>query len=432
MHVDVVVVGAGPAGLAAATAAAASGATVTVVDESFRLGGQYLRPRPPLPTRHPVVERFLASGASVLLNRSVWHIDAQDRVVYADGDEIEYGALIIATGAYDRPHPVVGSELRGVVTAGAAQALSKDGVRLGGRVLVAGHGPFALPVASEIIRSGGGLAEIALARLPWMGSAAMYEPAVVGEAVGYGRQLAAHRVRVRVGWVVAEILGSDTVEAAVLVRASGRRRGAQRVVRCDAVALGYGFLPQLALADIAGCELRFDEVQRTWFVDVDDATLQTSVEGVFAAGEVVGIGGHRKALAEGAIAGRRAAAHAGRDTAPTEAEVRDLHRLRRFAYTARRALTPPPLAEAVPDEALVCRCERVSAGEIRAAVRDGAVTVHGVRMRTRAGMGPCQSRMCGQASVDLISAATNCPPDSCSRIAAHSPARPMTIGDLSA
>ncbi|MQA06623.1 MAG: hypothetical protein GEV07_29285 [Streptosporangiales bacterium] len=180
------------------------------------------------------------------------------------------------------------------------------------------------------------------------------------------------------------------------------------------------------MADLAGCRLRFDQRQRTWFVAADDRS-RTSVPGVFAAGEVVGIGGHRKAVADGLVAGSSAAAHAG---FAALADTGRWRRLARFARAAQRALAPPPLAAYVADGAVVCRCEGVTAGRIRAAARDGATTVAGVRMRTRCGMGPCQGRMCAQLAGELTDDVNGAAAGTAGRLASRLPARPMTVGAL--
>lgn len=421
--VDVLVVGAGPGGLAAASVAAEAGRHVLVVDESSVLGGQYLRPHPPRAADTPLVRRFRRSGADVALGETVWHVDAVDGRVSTTTLDVSFDSLVVATGAFDRPLAVPGARLGGVITAGAAQALAKDGVRLGRRVLLVGSGPFLLPVAHELLRTRTGVVELAVDRLPWLGGAPLHAPGVVAEAARYAASLARGRVPMRSGWYLREVVGADTVTGAVLAGLPGsRHEGRVRRVACDVVAMGYGFLPQLALADLAGCRMRFDAVQRTWFVDVRWTDMRTSVLGVYAVGEVTGIGGHRKAVAEGLLAGHAVSG------LPVPSSVRRIVRSRRrFADTARYALAPPPLASAVADDALVCRCETVTAGEIRSAARDGGATVQGVRMRTRCGMGPCQARMCGQLCAELVADAAATTVAAAGRLSCRVPARPTSL-----
>ncbi len=425
MRTDVLVVGAGPAGLAATVTARELGARVTLVDESYRLGGQYLRRRLTETAPPPAVAAVHAAEVDLALGNPVWHIDARARVAMVGSDEIQYGALVLATGAYDRVIPVAGASLPGVVTAGAAQALSKDGVCLGQRVLIAGTGPFALPVAEEIIRSGGGVAEIAFSHWPLMAKAGRHVPGVIAEGARYAAALAGHRVPVRAGWTLREIVGDESgVRRAIL--ASG---GQTRIVECDAVAMGYGFLPQLALADIAGCEMRFDPTHRTWFVAVDD-DLQTSVDAIFAAGEGTGIGGHRKASAEGRLAAYGAARAAGHAAPVPRTVLRRARRFQQFAQAAAPYLAPPADPAGPLPGALVCRCEQVSVADVRAAVDDGAATVSGVRGRTRLGMGPCQGRMCSQSCAEITARVKGIGVAEAGRVRARTPARPVQLGDL--
>ncbi|HEX6446006.1 MAG TPA: NAD(P)/FAD-dependent oxidoreductase [Streptosporangiales bacterium] len=421
--VDILVVGAGPGGLAAASVAAEAGRRVLVVDESAVLGGQYLRPHPPRPVDTPLVRRFRLSGADIALGETVWHVDAAARRVSTTTVDVSFDRLVVATGAFDRPLAVPGARLGGVVTAGAAQALAKDGVRLGRQVLLVGSGPFLLPVARELLRTRAGIVELALDRLPWLGGAPLHAPGVVAEAAAYAAALTRGRVPVRPGWYLREVLGADTVTGAVLAGLpGGRHEGRVRQVACDVVAMGYGFLPQLAVADLAGCRMRFDAVQRTWFVDVRRGDMRTSVPGVYAVGEVTGIGGHRKAVADGLLAGHVVGG------VPVPSSVRRIvSSRRRFAESARHALAPPPLAAAVAGEALVCRCETVTAGEIRAAAHDGGANVQGVRMRTRCGMGPCQARMCGQLCAELVAETAGTAVAAAGRLSCRVPARPTSL-----
>ena len=435
--VDVAIVGVGPAGMAAACAAARAGASVIVIDESPVGGGQYLHPREGRTIKHPIARRFVDSGARLLLGEAVWHVDAPRGRLQTTRREVAFRSLVLAAGAFDRPYPVPGWRLPGVLTAGAAQRLSKDGVRLGDRALIAGSGPFALPVALELAGNGTAISEIAWTHVPSMGAGPLYAPQLLVEAARLVAGAARRGLRARTGWVVSRILGDSHVTGAVLDGLpSGRHAGRRRVVDCDIVALGYGFLPQLAAADLTGCELGYDRVHRTWFVTVDPATMRTTVPNVFAAGEVTGIGGHRKALAEGNLAGIAAAMsarrgpHAGRDVRVSAVAVRRAAMGRRFATAARRSLAPPPMAVLVDADAVVCRCENVTAGAIRAAATDGATTVRGVRMRTRCGMGECQARVCGQICGELIEQRLRLPPGAAGRIQARTPARPVTLEDI--
>jgi NADPH-dependent 2,4-dienoyl-CoA reductase/sulfur reductase-like enzyme len=421
---DVLVVGAGPAGLAAAAAAADTGASVAVLDRGPRPGGQYWRhgataPAPELDRRF---DRLRRPGVSVRFEHSVQTIvpdDAGFRVRYLRGPEprladeageIRAARLVLATGAYDRQLPFPGWDRPGVHAAGGVQALLKEHhVVVGRQVVVAGTGPFLLPVAAALLAAGARVPLIAEANSP-LGFAR--RPAALagalgklGEAAGYARTLARGRVPYRTRHVVTRAYGADRVEAVEIARLdrSGRPVGA-RTVDCDAVAVGWGFTPQLELHLQLGCGTRLDG-DGSLVVRVD-ACQATSVPGVWAAGEATGVGGWQLAAVEGEIAG---AAAAGAPVPPRL--VRRRARLRRFA-AAMHAAHPVPggLLDRLPDDVLVCRCEEVPAGAVRAAVTELAATdARTVKLLTRTGMGWCQGRICGAATAGLTAAACGRP-----------------------
>lgn len=441
----VAILGGGPAGLAAAEAALAAGAEVTLLDEGARPGGQFWRHRPGLtdPRMQHGTRRFdelldALGGAEVHAGAAVWSVELREpdgadaagggssrsdeaagpivlraAVGPADGVGrravvVEADALVIATGAHDLALPVPGWTLPGVTTAGAAQALAKrDGVSVGRRTLVAGAGPFLLPVAQSLALVGSTVVGVheascvgALARgwlpKPWqlLGKS--------GELAGYAGALARHRIPYRVGSGVVRVLGDGRVEGAVVARLDDDWRpvpGTERVVECDAVALGHGFTPRLEAALMLGCEVVGD--RRGRFVLVDDAQRTTQPR-VFAAGEVTGIGGADAALAEGAIAGFRAAGLAQEDPRLHGAlAVRD--RMRRFARRLETAHGIHPGWTAwLEDDTIICRCEAVAK---RAIVERAEVPLRAMRLATRAGLGPCQARTCGRAVEAIVAEA---------------------------
>lgn len=309
---------------------------------------------------------------------------------------LEPDALILATGAHDRTLPFPGWQLPGVFTAGAAQALAKgERVAVGRRVLVAGAGPFLLPVAESLLAVGAtvvGVLEANLASTILKGWGLHVRK--TGELARYVATLARHRVPYHFGRVVVEARGDDRVREVVTARVRADWSvvpGTERTYAVDAVCVGHGFTPQPELAVAAGCVLdggfvRTDESQRT------------GVENVFAAGEITGIGGADAARAEGAVAGCVAA---GGTPGPDLLRERD--RTRDFA---RRLGKAHPIGAAWPgwlrDDTIVCRCEETSYGELKAAADDVAKPgPHALKLGTRAGLGPCQSRICGPTVAEL-------------------------------
>lgn len=419
----VVVLGAGPAGLAAAQAALARGAEVVVLDEGERVGGQFWRHHDTLTDRHLQHQwgrferlRGVLDRATVHSSTSVWRVDTEQglRVHSLQGPAdaadrtaltIEADALVIATGAHDRALPVPGWTLPGVTTAGAAQALAKrDGVALGRRTIVAGAGPFLLPVAASIARVGGDVVEVVEAvaargiargwgRAPWQLAGVAGK---AGELAEYAASLVRHRTPYRLGQAVTRIHGGAAVEAVTIQRIDARWRpiaGTEREVACDAVALGHGFTPRLEAAIQAGCR-----IGAARFVEVDDRQA-TSVADVFAAGEVTGIAGADAALAEGAVAGFAAA---GGDLSDERMRGPLAARRRMHAFAARLAThdIAPGWTTWLDEETIMCRCESVTVARLRGAV-DAAGSSRGIRLATRAGLGACQGRTCGR-SVEAV------------------------------
>ena len=397
----VVIVGAGPAGLAAAEHALAAGADVTVLDQADVPGGQFHR---------GAAHRFeaLLSRCTWWPETTVWALEGKRVHVLrgpADGTNrrrhtLEPDALILATGAHDRVLPFPGWQLPGVFTAGAAQALAKgERVAVGRRVLVAGAGPFLLPVAESLIDVGAEIvavleanpARTVLSGWSWRAAAHLGK---MNELVRYAGTLARHRVPYRMGRAVIEARGDDRVREAVTARVRADWSvvpGTEETREIDALCVGHGFAGQPELAVAAGCVLDGG------FVRVGD-DQRTGVTGVFAAGEITGIGGSAAAAAEGAVAGWAAA---GRT--PGRALIRKRDHARAFA---RRLAAAHPIGAAWPgwlrEDTVVCRCEETTYGDLMDAVADPATPgPHALKLGTRAGLGPCQGRMCGAVVAEL-------------------------------
>ncbi|MBX9391354.1 NAD(P)/FAD-dependent oxidoreductase [Streptomonospora nanhaiensis] len=439
----VVVVGAGPAGLAAARSAAAAGAAVLVIDAEPAPGGQYLR-RDALAgadDRDPATA--LPPGVEHRPDTVVWAIEPVPgghrlhlRTGPADdpgrtGATVDTRALVLATGAHDRALPFPGWDLPGVYTAGAAQALAKaQRLAVGERVLLAGTGPFLLPVARSLLDAGARITAVLEAGEPVTGwlrhpGGVLAGSGKLGELASHLAALARHRVPYRPRTTVVAAHGTDAVEAATTVRLDRDWNpvpGTERRVEADAVCVGFGFTPQTELAVAAGCAMA------EGFVRVD-AAQATSVPGVFAAGELTGIGGAALSAAEGEVAGAAAARLVGRDPRPPLAALRRVRRGRRFA-AALAAAHPvrPGWSTWLAEDTLVCRCEEVRAGELRAAARErGASAARPLKLVTRAGLGPCQGRVCGRNVAELLG-----DPRLADGFARRPIAAPVRLGELAA
>lgn len=421
MRADIVVVGAGPAGMSAAITAAEAGASVIVLDEYARPGGQFFKhaaqgltvPPERLTREHArgeaLRERLRRPNITVLSNALVWgRFDDRVMVAHEGRSKSVYGgALVIATGAYDRPVAFPGWTLPGVVTAGGAQTLAKNQwVKPGRRMLLAGAGPFLLPVALSLLRADVTIAALVEATrpfewLPHLGALWGQWPRF-SEAWEYKNNLRRAGVPTIYGHKIVRALGDKQVEGAIIARVDRDWRtipGTERTIEVDAIAIGYGFLANIELAASSGCELRFDESARTWFVKCTPA-LTTSKQGVFVAGEVTGIGGSALALEEGCIAGLSAAEFVGK-LAPRAADERRRQpmarraRLERFASALNVLFGPRPgLWEFLTEDMTVCRCEEVTAGDVETCLAGGATTTKSIKDWTRAGMGLCEGRIC--------------------------------------
>jgi thioredoxin reductase len=408
------------------------------VDAEARPGGQYWRHGPGggQPAEHVHqwrelnrrLEQALASGRLVHLSRSrVWRVDAapagrvRAQIVRSvrDGEEaatVEAGALVLAPGAHDRVLPFPGWDLPGVVTAGAAQALLKEhGVLAGARAVVAGTGPFLLPVATALAEAGTRVVEVDEAgdgrgwARGWRAAAG--SPRKIADGARYGALLARHRVPVHLRNAVVAAHGDDRLESVTVARLDDRWRplpGTTREVTCDLAAVSYGFVARLELALHLGCATT-PGPDGAPAVEVD-AVGRTSVPGVLAAGEVTGIGGADLALVQGALAGTAAAAvAAGREPAPPHPAVAARReRMASFAAAMHRA---HPVADGwtgwLIDDTVACRCEEVRVADVREAVTElGATDPRTVKLLTRAGMGWCQGRICGPAIAAITADAT--------------------------
>ncbi|HPF75728.1 FAD/NAD(P)-binding oxidoreductase [Phycicoccus elongatus] len=440
MRSDLVVIGGGPAGMAAAATALAGGLRVTLLDSGRTLGGQYWRHPAPgsvptgdhlhhdLTTYRALVDVLdahrVAGTLDLLLSHHVWtavadedgfavHVLDRSGTAGSEVAEVIRGRqLVIATGAFDRQLPFPGWDLPGVFTAGGLQALLKgNGVAAGSRVVVAGTGPFLLPVATAVADSGARVLAVCEANSPtrWgrRVGAVVRSPAKAIEGAGYAVALARHRIPVRTSTVVVAAHGQARLEAVTLAAVDGVGRvrpGTERRVVVDALGVGWGFVPQLDLAITLGCRL-LEWVDGNHVAEVD-AGQRSSVAGVLVAGELTGIGGAALALREGQLAGESVLADAGRPPATAPARLvqvrREVERLRAFARAMAEA-HPVPQAWTtwVQDDTIACRCEEVPAGRVRAAVAAGASDARQVKQLTRAGMGWCQGRMCGYAATCL-------------------------------
>jgi NADPH-dependent 2,4-dienoyl-CoA reductase/sulfur reductase-like enzyme len=392
-NVDVVVVGAGPAGMAAATTASTCGASVCVVDDNAQSGGQIWRGLDQKSADNQPDHRFvklrssLESGqivvryeTSVVANPARGVLRLETHTAFED---VRYGNLIIATGARERFLPFPGWTLQGVMGAGALQAMVKQGLPIEGkRVVLSGSGPLLLAVAANLAKKGAHILDIfeqaSAARLARFGFQLLRHPGKLREGATY--RAATRSAPYRTGSWVTRADGNGRLQSVTV-----SVRGNVHTIECDYLGCGFHLVPNLELPRLLQCQVHGG------YVRVND-TQETSIEGIYCVGEPTGIGGLEKALCEGEIAGLgctgRSAAHLFKR--------RDLYL--RFARQLDRTFAPrPELNQLATPDTFVCRCEDVSRQTI-----DSMHSWREAKLHTRCGMGPCQGRICGPATEFLL------------------------------
>jgi NADPH-dependent 2,4-dienoyl-CoA reductase/sulfur reductase-like enzyme len=402
-HSDVIVVGAGPAGIAAATAAARHGRSVLLLDDNPAAGGQIWRSGIEVPNKrankkedekkNKALHLLVASGATLLFGYRVFDTPAP-RTLHAlretAGDAeviaLEFDRLILATGARERFLPFPGWTLPGVFGAGGLQALVKGGFPIQGkRVAVAGSGPLLLAVAVHLREYGAHVTIVAeqapMSQLAPFALSLWSHPAKIWQGIGYRAALG--KTPYRTGcWPVSALADKTTGLLKSVAFTDGTKTWDER---CDLLACGFHLVPNTELASLLGCNLRGD------FVKVDEQQ-QTSVPNVYCAGEPTGIAGLDAALLQGEIAGL---ACAEQRTGP--ARARNIIEQRFAARLETAFQLRPDLRLLASLETIVCRCEDVTYGNL--AARSGWTDA---KLQTRCGMGPCQGRICGPATQTLF------------------------------
>jgi NADPH-dependent 2,4-dienoyl-CoA reductase/sulfur reductase-like enzyme/bacterioferritin-associated ferredoxin len=475
---DVAVIGAGPGGLSAALAAAGCGLKVTLIDEQPALGGQYLvggeAGTGPTPARPPASEaerrgmdllkRLPQTGVEERLETLVWHL-ASDREpppggfkmgLYhspagwrgqvGHGETVEYltaGAVILASGAREQVIPFPGWTLPGVMTVGAAQLLAKRHRLIPGRsLLLAGSGPLLLPAAAHLAELGADVTAVLEAThlRAWL----KHAPALWGnlDRLAEGRHylgaLRRAHIPYRFGRSVVRALGSERIEAAIVAGLDRRGRpipGTEEQIPVDTLCVGFGFVPNTELAQLAGAMLRFDPANGGWTPELDER-LQTSVSGLFMAGEAAGIAGASAAMLEGRLAGLGAAWRLGRigESALNDewaSSSRRLKQVKRFGAMLNTLFAPPPgLSAITTEDTVICRCEEVTAGEVHDAVAHGATTLDALKTRTRTGQGPCQGRTCGPILARVIAEQSGRSPADAGLYHSRPPLKPVPLAAL--
>ena len=451
------VIGAGPGGLCAASTAASLGMDVVVLDEQPSPGGQIYREIANAPAdrlellgadyQHgaDLVAAFDASGAQYLPQTTVWSLNSRRQIGVLQQDQasiIQAERVIVASGAMERPVPFPGWTLPGVMNAGAAQILLKTaGVVPANGTVIAGTGPLPLLVAWQYLRAGvtvKAVLELSPGTNLWR--AALHLPGALAagdylsRGLKYTLDLNKGGVPIYYGISRLQAQGDDRIEA---VEYEWDMPGISRreTIATDSLLVHFGVIPRTNLTKSAGCHHIWERGQQCWRPQVD-RWGDTTVPGIAVVGDNAGIGGARSAE----HSGRLAALEAARSLHLISAQERDrqsqadLNRMRRdlrvrpfleALYRLPDALLVPP-----DDETLVCRCEEISAGQIRQAVRQGHTDPNQVKFYLRCGMGPCQGRQCAPAVSHIVAAENKRPVSDYPPFRVRPPIRPLSIAQL--
>ncbi|MDD9914074.1 MAG: NAD(P)/FAD-dependent oxidoreductase [Rhodospirillaceae bacterium] len=453
--VDLLIIGGGPAGLAAAVEADGLGLSVLLLDEQTEPGGQIYRG---IESVHPdtltllgddyaqgaaLAEAFRRSGSTYRPGATVWRVDEDGSVAYSQdgkGATATGKRVLVATGAQERPVPIPGWTLPGVMSAGGAQVLLKSaGMVPSGRVAVAGCGPLALLITQQLIGAGANV--VALLETTRAGDYLSATPHLFG-ALSAGSYLRKGR-RMRRDIKRADVpiysgvsdfaaIGEGTLSAVAF-----SRDGARTELAVDTLLLHIGVVPNTQITRQVFCEHEWYAPQRYWR-PVRDEWGATSQAQIAVAGDGGGIDGAAAAALHGRLAALDAACRQGKIELAERNRRADPIRYELAGHQAIRPLLdtlfPPPQDLCAPpdDATLVCRCEEISAGDIREAVALGAMGPNQLKAFTRCGMGPCQGRMCGLTVAELVAQAKGESVEDVGYYRIRPPIKPVTMGELAA
>lgn len=452
-RIDLAIIGAGPAGMAAAATAAEAGLSVCLLDEQPRAGGQIYRDvERAAGLRGDILGKDYTGGAQLvaglraggimhLAGAVVWAVEEGFRIFYTQGGaaaQIEARRVLLATGALERPMPLPGWTLPGVMTAGAGQILLKQSGVLARRAVLVGSGPLLYLIAAQMVRAG--TPPLALVETQTHADMIRAMRHLGGALRGWryllkGLALLSEIMRARVprytGATRIAIEGEKRAEAVTF-----ESRGRDRRIDCDTVFLHHGVVPNTQAARSLGVSHRWRSDQAS-FSPALDAWGGTDVPGVYIAGDGAGIGGAQAAAIAGRLSALRLAEEAGR----LSPAARDRRAAPMRAALARDLAARPFLDAAYPpfagalspaDTTIVCRCEEVTAGAIRGHARLGCLGPNQAKAFGRAGMGPCQGRYCGLSVTALLVEANGRSPDETGYYRIRPPLKPVTLGELAA
>ena len=447
---DLVVIGAGPAGLAAACSASKCGLEVALVEEHASPGGQLFRNietplgRSVLDAKEremgiQLAQSFRDSGVEYYPKTMVWGLEPRAVFCVTEGRtlELKTSSVVIAPGAMERPVPFPGWTLPGVMGAGGADILLRSRGKLtedtNTPVVLAGNGPLLLLLACHLIERGIKIAA-------WLDTgywsrrllsgltmpAALFDSPYLGKGLSMALKIIRGKIPLVTGVTNLEAKGTDRLE-----EISYEVMGVKKRIKTQCLLRHEGVIPRTHILNSLGAKHLWDPLQRYWYPALDDSG-RTSLDGIFLAGDAGYVHGGDASITKGTLAGI-AAAKRLKVISDNEAAFRSKSSLKKLRITRfargflRYVFAPNPNIFRVPDTTIVCRCECITAGDIRKVASEGNKDINEVKLFTRCGMGPCQGRMCGPALAELTAGVHSTSPKNVGTLQIRQPFRPITL-----
>jgi len=457
---NVVIVGSGFSGIVAANILAGFNLRIVLIDENIHIGGQLLRKIPDQLGNYfsfhtdktkkigfNFIKQVKEKNIKILNKTRVIGIYPDKKILLEQEDKrvisIKFDYILFATGARERFLPFMGWTKPGVYSTGLVQVLMKSsGILCSEKILISGSGLFLFAVGYEFLKNRGKVLGIfeqstmldKIAFLPLM----FEQFPKFYEGARYFAKIFLSRVPVKYRTRIVEARGTKSLEEVVVAKVDSKGKtitGTEKIVKTEALAVGYGFVGNVELPQLAGCKLEFSEDKGGWIVQVNDQ-METSVQNMFAAGEITGIGGGFKSITDGEIAAY--------SILKKLEKLSDDHYLKRLKMLSKQryqhlkfgklfnSLYKIPLNSIleIPDETIVCRCEDVRMKDIKKAIKMGFTTPGALKVAVRTSMGNCQGRTCSPIVYDILTALTGETQENLGPFSSRPPIKPVSIGSL--
>ena len=455
---DIVIIGSGFAGIASANILAGKGLSILMIDENFHVGGQLLRKIPQelginkkykpdyvKKIGNAFVNNLKRDDIEILNNTSVIGIyDNNEILIEIEKKKvasIHYEVILFTTGARERYLPFKGWTIPGVFSAGMSQVLMKSSGVLPSRdVVVGGSGLFLFSAAYEFLNNGAKVRSVlestGIADKVKMLPVLLHNFSKIMEGARYLGKIGSSGVPIRFNTRIIEARGNGSLEEIVIGKTDRNGKlitGKEKIIKVGGFAYSYGFVPNIELPNLAGCKISFKKELGGWVVDVNE-NMETSIPGVFCAGEVTGVGGALKSVNEGETASlsilerfeKNGSIHAKKNKLLKERK----HHLNFAKYfNTLYGIRDEEISE-IPDETIICRCEDVKMGDIREAVSNGFISPGALKTSVRAGMGNCQGRTCGPIIYNLLGSVSGIEGKNFTLFSNRPPVKPVKISSL--